>query len=116
MARNALVYHTRQHWLMDTLSLSQFNNNYIINCQYCGIKIAKYTTGIGNGNKTVDYAAIAADLLSGDRLERLENEALEECKRRMRTRQANLLKPRLIYEGPVNINYWMRKKRSGARK
>lgn len=36
--------------------------------------------------------------------------------KKLRLRAVNLSRPPLIYEGPVYLNYWLRRRRSGARK
>uniref|UniRef100_A0A3B0N431 Uncharacterized protein n=1 Tax=Theileria annulata TaxID=5874 RepID=A0A3B0N431_THEAN len=36
--------------------------------------------------------------------------------KKLKLRERNLARPPLIYEGPVYLNYWLRRRRSGARK
>ncbi|AFZ79447.1 hypothetical protein BEWA_022950 [Theileria equi strain WA] len=118
MATGCLIGHARQLWQVYRPALSHFNGYSIINRLYYDINVVSGVRRFSKetANNDVDFVALAKELLRDDVPERIAKEALEECKRKMRVRQANLLKPRMIYEGPVNINYWIRKKGGGARR
>ncbi|UVC49941.1 hypothetical protein MACK_003563 [Theileria orientalis] len=47
---------------------------------------------------------------------KLKNETMSKYVRKLKMREINLLRAPILYEGPIYINYWMRKRRSGARK
>lgn len=54
-------------------------------------------------------------------VERLQREtrlaaSISAFTRQIARRKANMLREPLIYEGPINVKYWIRRRRSGARK
>ncbi|BAM40260.1 conserved hypothetical protein [Theileria orientalis strain Shintoku] len=47
---------------------------------------------------------------------KLKSETMSKYVQKLKMREKNLLRAPILYEGPIYINYWMRKRRSGARK
>ncbi|UVC54676.1 hypothetical protein MACJ_003645 [Theileria orientalis] len=47
---------------------------------------------------------------------KLRKETMGKYVRKLKMREINLSTAPILYEGPIYINYWMRKRRSGARK
>ncbi|KAK2195569.1 hypothetical protein BdWA1_003246 [Babesia duncani] len=94
--------------------------NPLANVACIGRFYHKSTTGYGAQTVNDQQYASLTDLFiqtkQRERLDMLKRQYVASFKLNMRQKEMNVNRPPLLYEGPKNIRYWMRKRRSGVYK